>query len=328
MNKLFSLIIGENPKITANYQPASKRKIALYANCIMVPVILWFINSYLLVKEVMGGSLLAALTTGFIAAILVFIIERSVVMSNGSKSIATFRVLLGLIIACLGSLSMDEIVFKNDIDQKMSEYKLENIQKAKSDVAVDFKLKIDNQQSIVNQTYADWQKALYEAMGEADGTKGSGKANVGPITKMKFVIAAQLESVYNKESQALANLKSSETDGLSKAEEKAISGFTANALLIRIRAMFDLIAEDSFMLVAYILFTLLLFLVEFLVVIIKMCSKKSIDEELEKMRDEIIRKRALRTLEKSELFYKPENSLPVVLEANRVLQKPSTANLN
>ena len=53
MLKFYSLIIGENPDYTKSFQPASKRKVALFANCLLVPVILWFINTYLLVAHVL-----------------------------------------------------------------------------------------------------------------------------------------------------------------------------------------------------------------------------------------------------------------------------------
>ncbi|HMT34690.1 MAG TPA: hypothetical protein PKC41_02460 [Chitinophagaceae bacterium] len=70
MFKIYSIIIGENPKYTATFQPASKRKVALYANCLMVPVILWFINSYLLVSKVLEASFSSAILTAFVAAFM------------------------------------------------------------------------------------------------------------------------------------------------------------------------------------------------------------------------------------------------------------------
>src|SRR5690606_12811114 len=110
MLKIYSIIIGENPNYTALFQPASKRKIALYANCLLVPIILWFINGYLLVKNVLEGSIFIALLTALIAASIIFLIERAIIMSNGSKPIFWFRIILGFIVATLGSISMDEVI--------------------------------------------------------------------------------------------------------------------------------------------------------------------------------------------------------------------------
>ena len=132
MLKFYSILIGENPEVTKHYQPASKRKIILYANCLLVPVILWFINSYLLVRHVLEGGVIAALLTALIAAFLIFIIERAIIMSTGGRAIFWFRVFLGLIIASLGSISMDEVIFKNDIDNQVAQYKQTKINDASS----------------------------------------------------------------------------------------------------------------------------------------------------------------------------------------------------
>ena len=87
MLKYYSIIIGENPEYTKHFQPSGKRKIALFAKCLMVLVILWFINSYLLVSHVLEGSFFAAILTAFVAGFIIFLIERAIVMSNGSKPI-------------------------------------------------------------------------------------------------------------------------------------------------------------------------------------------------------------------------------------------------
>ena len=99
MLKFYSLLIGENPAYTATFQPSSKRKIALYANCMLVPIILWFINGYLLVKDVLEGSIWTALLTATIIAFIIFLIERAVIMSNGSKWIAFFLFAFTLLLA-------------------------------------------------------------------------------------------------------------------------------------------------------------------------------------------------------------------------------------
>ena len=142
MLKFYSLLIGENPAYTATFQPSSKRKIALYANCMLVPIILWFINGYLLVKDVLEGSIWTALLTATIIAFIIFLIERAVIMSNGSKWIAFFRVCLGLIVAMLGSIAMDEVVFKSDIDNKVAEYRTALIDDAANAQEADYNIKI------------------------------------------------------------------------------------------------------------------------------------------------------------------------------------------
>lgn len=325
MFKIFSILIGENPRYTATFQPASKRKIALYANCLMIPVILWFINSYLLVSHVLQGSMFMAILTGFIAAFIIFLIERAIIMSNGSKPIFWFRIILGFIVASLGSISFDEVIFKNDIDHKMSSYQDEVISSALQKVNEDYKTKFENQQNIANIKYEDWQKRLDDINKEMKGLPGSsGKSGKGSITRENIRIASLLQTDYESEKNKLAVLNDSFEKDKKVARDKAVEGFNNNALLIRIRAMFDLLGKNGFMLSVYILFTLFLFCLEFLVVLIKIGSKNSIDEDLEKARDILLRAKAKKTLERSAILFDPEQLVPSVKAANTVLSQKNT----
>lgn len=325
MLKYYSILIGENPRYTATFQPASKRKIALYANCLMVPVILWFINSYLLVSHVLRETTTIALLTGLVASFIIFLIERAIIMSNGSRSIFWFRIILGFVIASLGSISFDEVVFKNDIDNKMEEYKKIAIDSAENKIEAGFQDPIALQQSIVNKKGNDWNKALQDAKEEADGTGGSRQKLVGKITLFKMKIADKLEFDYNVEKGKLIALKAELDSSKVHAKVEAAAEFNENALLLRIRAMFDLLGEDRFMLMAYILFTGLLFLVEFLVVLIKVSSKNSVDEDMEKARDILIKEKTKKILERRAILFEPEQFLPSVRTAEAILSEKNTS---
>lgn len=325
MLKYYSIIIGENPEYTKTFQPASKRKIALYANCLMIPVILWFINSYLLVSHVLEGSFFAAIFTAILAGFIIFLIERAIIMSNGSKPIFWFRILLGFIVASLGSVSMDEVIFKHDIDNQVAYYKQAEIDSAVHKVERDYQNQISMQQSIVKQKGSEWNQSLKDAKSDADGTGGSRQRGVGKISTLKLNIAGKQEVDYNTENNKLTSLIASVDTAKAHAKEKAETDFNGNALLIRIRAMFDLIAKDKFMFGVYVLFTLFLFCLEFLVVLIKIGSKNSIDEDLEKAREQLLRAKTKKALNRSEIFFQPEQLVHSVQKANAVIQqKPSS----
>ena len=328
MLKLYSLLIGENPAYTATFQPSSKRKIALFANCMLVPIMLWFINGYLMVRNVLEGSIWIAILTATILAFIIFLIERAVIMSNGSKSIAAFRVTLGFIVASLGSICMDEVVFKHDIDVQVSEYRKNAMDDAVKSKLQEYKNQLVQQQAIVAQKSALWSESLKDAKKEADGTGGSGVANVGKIAKLKLRVAAQQEKDYQSENAKLQSLTTSLEAEKKQAAIKAEKEFNDNALLIRIRALFELISKDKFMMGVYILFTLLLFMIEFMVVIIKMGSKKSIDEEMEEARIELLRTKTRKTLNRAFVLYDVEQYIPSVRKANNFMKQNPTSVFN
>ena len=321
MLKFYSLLIGENPAYTATFQPSSKRKIALYANCMLVPILLWFINGYLMVRNVLEGSIWIAILTATILAFIIFLIERAVIMSNGSKSIAAFRVTLGFIVASLGSICMDEVVYKHDIDVQVSEYRKNAMDDAVKSKLQEYKNQLVQQQAIVAQKSALWSESLKDAKKEADGTGGSRVANVGKIAKLKLSVAAQQEKDYQSENAKLQSLSTSLEKEKKQAAINAEKEFNDNALLIRIRALFELISKDKFMMGVYILFTSLLFMIEFMVVIIKMDSKKSIDEEMEEARIELLRTKTRKTVGRAHVLYDVEQYIPAVSKANNMTKQ-------
>lgn len=242
-------------------------------------------------------------------------------MSNGSKPIFWFRIFLGIIVASLGSISLDEVIFKHDIDNQVAYYKQAEVDSAVHKVETDYANQINLQQSIVNQKSNEWNKSLNDAKGEADGTAGSHQKQVGKIAILKMNVAAKQETDYNTENIKLASLTTSVDTAKAHAKIKAEADFKGSALLVRIRAMFDLIAKDKFMLGVYILFTLFLFCLEFLVVLIKIGSKNSIDEDLEKVREKLLRAKTQKTLDRSEIFFQPEQFVPSVLSANHLIKQ-------
>ncbi|MCB0537542.1 MAG: DUF4407 domain-containing protein [Bacteroidetes bacterium] len=325
MNKVYSYIIGLDPQVTSKYQPESKRKIALLATCLLVPVILWFISTFLLVHHVLAGTGTAALTAALTASFIIFLIERSIILANSSKVITAFRVVLGMAIAIIGSICIDEVIFKNDIDNKVAEYQHAYVASAGNKTKDGFKEVLREKATVKDQKYKAWQKALKEAKGEADGSSGSGIAKVGQITKLKLSIAKQLEQEYRQAQTAYDNKVAESNKQAQTAISEAATSFNGNALLLRIKAMFDLIKENSFMRFVYIVFTILLVMLEFLVVIIKLTSKPTVDEELEMMRNQLLKAKGEKTLNTILSHYQAEEQLPQVANAQKLLKELSTA---
>jgi hypothetical protein len=56
-------------------------------------------------------------------------------------------------------------------------------------------------------------------------------------------------------------------------------------------------------------------------VLIKIGSKNSIDEDLEKAREVLLRAKTKKTLDRSEIFYQPEHFVPSVQSANSIVKQ-------
>ncbi|RSK38955.1 DUF4407 domain-containing protein [Hymenobacter perfusus] len=306
MLKFASILIGEDPAYTAAFQPASKRKIILLASCLLLPVCLWFINGFLLVRQVIQGSLAAALVTATIAAVIIFLIERSVIMSRGNKVITAFRFMLGFVIALLGSISMDQVVFEDDISNRVASYRTAYTAQEAARVDSSYRARIEAQQQLVSGKDKIRQEALAAAGAEADGTAGSGIAKVGRIARLKLQLAGDHEKAYRAEADKLDKLKAECANLARAAQDTARQDFKGSALLLRLKAMHELIRADGVMLFVYLLFTATFFCFEFIVVVIKAYSEKSIDEKLEEAKEQLILFRAHKILENTSLPFEPQ----------------------
>lgn len=124
MLKLFCFITGDNYQMVKNETPNSRKKVSVMATVLFIPVVLWFVNGYFMVTEILGGSLNGAILSGTVMALLIFLIERAVIMSVNNGWMAAFRIALDFIITSLGAIVLDEIVFHDDIQQQMVEIKM------------------------------------------------------------------------------------------------------------------------------------------------------------------------------------------------------------
>jgi hypothetical protein len=274
MLKISCFLTGEDYHILKSSTPMSRKKVHSLATVLLLPVIMWFATGYMLVNMVLDLAASTSLVVASVIAVVIFLIERNIIMASG-KGVMAMRVLMGFITALLGSIALDEVIFEHDIDQQMLINKSEMISKRLIMADSLHSHAIRAQSLIVDEKLAAWYQALDEARKEADGTGGSGRIGVSGITRMKQEIAAQLEASYRQSDEEL-KMMTSRLDS-----EKALiaagieDSFNNHALLLRIKALFDLVITDEFMLAIYLLLTVFLFFIEFAVVLMKASWKKT-----------------------------------------------------
>lgn len=310
MLKLFCLITGDNYQMVKNETPNSRKKVSVMATVLFIPVILWFINGYFLVNEILEGSFYNALLAGAIMSFIIFLIERAIVMATNSILMSVFRIMLGFIIACLGAIVLDEIVFKEDIAQQMVEIKMATHLAHQSKTDSLYMAELDRLQKEVVAKNQIWQIALGDVQKEADGTGGSGSRGLGPVAQLKINLANSKEQGYLASKAELTALQS--RIGEEKTENKALvdKSMKESALLNRIKALFQLVMNDPYMMVIYILFTLGILFLEFMVVIIKMSWPKTTYEKRLALLEEIAEKKMDRIRKNNPNYIEIEKAYP------------------
>jgi hypothetical protein len=271
--------------------PSSRKKVITLVSTLFIPVSMWFINILLMVSGIMEGSWISAIAAAIIASGLIFLIERNIIMSNGSRTILVFRVCIGFFIAFLGSITMDEVIFRNDIDMQMTKNMEKEMELAEDKVIRANEIVVASHEKLVSEKYNQWIQALEKATMEADGTGGSGSRGVHEIARLKMAFAAKHEFDYNKAKDNLEKMRLNINLEKRKASDDVVASFNNSALLERIRAMFFLVSSDNYMLIIYLALTFFLFFLEFIVVILKWKLPKSNYEYKLEVIEEIGKKR-------------------------------------
>jgi hypothetical protein len=118
-------LTGHNYHIIQNSSEASSKTVKKFLSAILIVGILWAFIGYSFAKRYLHGDILVSALVALVMVIIVIQIERQIIMSVGkNKMVILFRVLIGIVMAVIGSVIIDQIIFKDDIEKN----KIRNLQ--------------------------------------------------------------------------------------------------------------------------------------------------------------------------------------------------------
>jgi hypothetical protein len=312
MLKIACFLTGDNYQLVSKDTPASKKKIVAMGLVMILPVLIWFWSAYMLSYKVLQASFSTAVLAAVVCATIVFIIEKSVIMANGNRWLGFFRILIGLFVAALGSIAVDEVVFKDDINIGMQDLKDEVIIKART--KSEFSFKKSNEYSVLDKNINDardkYNNAETKTIAEADGTDGTNNKGIGNVTLFKDRKANERKKDLDKLIAEKAKINIVKDSVTNQARLNASAAFNDHALLTRIKALFHLVCNDFSMLISYIIFTGILLFCEFFVIILKYSLGKTNYERKLEMIEEVGQQRMEFLKRKDSPLVDPGNYLP------------------
>lgn len=278
----------------------SRKKVSLLGMVVLLPALIWTLSTFFMVNRVLDGSLNAGVFSALVAGLIIFAIERSIIMTETTDQKMTRRIKrmrwsMGLLVAILGAFVLDNVIFDHDIRWQVDRMREAEARKARSTADTLFASEQNAMQKLVDQRFADWQQALDAARREAEGSAGSGLRGVHDITKLKLRIAEQKEAEYRRELTALDSLKNSVLQYATQAEAQARARFDQPGLLLRIDALHQLAFSNLKVGIVYAIFLLLMLLIEVLPVTLKFALPESSYEYAQRIIDQV-RRRQLETL--------------------------------
>jgi hypothetical protein len=314
---------GDNYTMLQKETPASRRKVVGLAVAMLIPVTVWFLSTLMLSLHVLKMNLWPAILVALCCMTLIFLMEKLIVMSKGGSWMAVFRILIGFILASLGSLTLDEVLFDGDISRSVKRLRVMDGIAASDSARTEFErmngyAELDSR---IHAAQSAYEAAEASVIQEANGTYGTGKRGVGKITALKDRKAQQRQRDLDALMAQKAVLDSAKSRYVETARQHAEASFTEHGLLIRIKALADLVKSDAWMMITYLLFTGLMLLVEFMVVIFKMSWPMTNYERRIDMIERIGERRMAMLMSEGSPVYDPTRTGQEVKETRRFLDR-------
>jgi hypothetical protein len=118
-------ITGYNYTIIKNSSEASAKTVKKYLSAILIVSILWGFIGYAFAQRYLHTEPFGSAMVSLIMIIIVIQIERQIILSVGKNSLVpVFRTLIGVVMAVIGSVIIDQIIFREDVEKA----KISNLQ--------------------------------------------------------------------------------------------------------------------------------------------------------------------------------------------------------
>ena len=123
-------LIGYNYDILRNSSEASAKTVKRYTAALLIISILWGFIGYVFTDRYMHGGSLASLSGAIAFIIIIIQVERQIILTNNpNKTLKFSRGALAVAMAILGSVIIDQIIFKDDIELEKITYTEKRIKK-------------------------------------------------------------------------------------------------------------------------------------------------------------------------------------------------------
>jgi hypothetical protein len=116
------LLTGWNFDILLICTEASRKQLKKYSSALLILMILWGLVGYLFAERYVSAPWWGCSIMAIAMIVIVLQIERQIILTVGRNwLLAVFRVIIALIMAVIGSVILDQMIFKDDIEKKMIE---------------------------------------------------------------------------------------------------------------------------------------------------------------------------------------------------------------
>ncbi len=123
--KIGCYLTGYKYSIIKESSETSARTVTKYLSAILIISIIWGFIGFNFSQRYLHTGLWGSALVSLVMVIIIIQIERQIILSSGkNRMVIIFRVLIGIVMALIGSVIMDQIMFREDVEKQ----KITNIQ--------------------------------------------------------------------------------------------------------------------------------------------------------------------------------------------------------
>ncbi len=282
------LLTGDNANTLKSFTPYCRKKIGMMASLLILITTIWLISGYLIAKELLGYSTAASLIIAVVCGFIVFVLERAIIVTDGTKGMLVFRLFMGIVVALISSFLVDALIFKNDTNLYMAEQYGQKATSAKAAAVQSFDADISAQQQNIQVAYNNWKLRTDEYNGEVNGNSGTHIPGFEKAAQAKKEIMNTAQLEYTLQQQQLNKLKQQQTETGNQVHANTLGLTGEQTLLHRIDMMHEMVSQSASAKFVYCLFFLFALCIELMVVFVKTVSHKSAYEKEQEALEQIM----------------------------------------
>jgi len=283
------MVVGETPDRVARLHESTRRRMKTFAIALHIPVVLWAVTGFVIASRVFHLTNLESAGIAAFCSGLIYLLERLVLATPKAWFVNVGRLVIGLVISVLGASAVDLVIFEREIVLQLRVT-------GQARITAEYDHALGQQQAVVSQKKADWMTAQTAANCEADGTCGSRVRSVGPVYQKLAQQAQLLRQDYDRAHARLEAL-AVERQAALHAWRESPKALEEAGLLSRVDALHHYTMNNTAALVAWLLFFVLVLSMELMVVFVKLVFGETVDDRLERIREQLSRHKAESYLE-------------------------------
>lgn len=120
--KLGCKLTGWSSSVLSQCSEASKTQLSKYISALLILMIVWSITGFCFAQRYIGLPIWGCILVSLVFVTIVVMIERQILLAlHPTKKLATFRLVIAIIMAIVGSSIFDQTMFGKDIDKQMAD---------------------------------------------------------------------------------------------------------------------------------------------------------------------------------------------------------------